>query len=135
METPEVISWTVTPQGDATFLIFIPAKFMEVPHQLDLNVITSQALEQAKASDPTINYEAERPYTIGWAVGMDNLIPRSTGPVDGDGNITKDWKGINYHSNLEPDTHILHGEVKGDLNGLLELKGVNVGIERVVTHL
>lgn len=131
----EVVSYNVTPEGDATFVIFVPVELMEQPHVLDLNVITDLTLTEAKASDESINYDPERPFTIGWAVGLQNLIPTPVGPVDLEGNVTKDWKGINYHQNLEPDTHHLHGEVKGDLNGLLELKGVNIGIERVVTHL
>ena len=131
---PEVISWTVHPEGNATFLIFIPAEFMEQKHVLDLNVMTTACLEEAKANDPTINYVPEREFTIGWGVGLNNIAPSPIGPVNLDGVITDDWKGIDYHNYLEPETHLMTGECQGDLNGLYELKGVNIGVERVVTH-
>lgn len=134
-QIPEIISWTVDPNGNATFLIFVPSEHIGEPHVLDLNKMTTACLEQAKAADPTINYVPEREFIIGWAVQLGMLVPSPVGPVDLNGNVVKDWKGIQYHTDLKADTHLLHGECKGDLNGLLELTGVNIGIERVVTHI
>lgn len=134
-QIPEIISWTVHPDGNSTFLIFIPSEYIGKPHVLDLNKMTTACLEQAKAADPTINYVPEREFIIGWAVGMNNLVPTPVGPVGLNGDVIKDWKGIQYHNNLMPDTHMLTGECRGDLNGLLELNGINIGIERVVTHI
>lgn len=135
VKRPEVISWTVHPEGNATFLIFIPSEFLQTPHTLDLNAMTTQCLEEAKAHDDTINYVPEREFVIGWAVGLNNLVPCPTGPVGLNGDVLKDWKGIDYHNYLEPETHLMTGECRGDLNGLLELNGVNIGVERVVTHI
>lgn len=135
MEQAAIISHTVNPDGNATFLLFIPSEQLGQPHYLNLDALTADCLAKAKAEDPEINYDPERPHVIGWATGMQALVPCPVGPVNLDGDVIKDWKGIQYTCNLEPETHVLRGECRGDLNGLLSLKGVNIGIERVVTHL